>query len=65
MADNTVRAARRSCSYDRARVATYRPDTDIVRENIESEWGKGCRWAGIALALTFGPMLAVGIVLGW
>ena len=65
MADNTVRAARGSGNYRRARVATYRPDTDIVRENVESEWEKGCRWAGFAIALTFGPMLALGIYWGW
>jgi hypothetical protein len=40
-------------------------DTNIVQENVQSEWEKGCRWAGIALALTWGPMMAVGAWLGW
>ncbi len=59
------RAARSSGNYHRANVSTYRPDTDIVRQNVESEWQKGTRWAGIAFALTFGPMLALGIYWGW
>ena len=29
------------------------------------EFQKGCTWAAIALGLSFGPMLAIGMMLGW
>ncbi len=58
------KATRRRGNCRRARV-TYRDDTNIVAENIESEWEKGCRWAGIAFALTWGPMMAMGVWFGW
>lgn len=58
-------AARRSCSYGRAKVSTVIPDTEIIREKAQSEWDRGCRWAGFALALTFGPMMALGVMMGW
>jgi len=49
----------------RGAYASVKPDVTIVREKVQDEWDKGCRWAGIALALTFGPMLALGVWWGW
>ena len=40
-------------------------DLSIIAENADAEWRRGCAWAGIALALTFGPFLALGIWWGW
>ena len=40
-------------------------DVDIVQQNIQREWERGVDWACIALTLTFGPMLALGIWMGW
>ena len=54
------RATRRSSSYD----APYVPNTrnyPTISDNFE----RGSRWAGILLALSFGMMLAIGIILGW
>jgi hypothetical protein len=42
-----------------------RDDTNIVQENIQREWERGIDWACVALTLTFGPMLALGIWMGW
>ena len=32
---------------------------------IVGEWEKGCKWAAFAIAATFGPMVALGIIWGW
>lgn len=40
-------------------------NTDIVTENLNRDWENGCKWAGIAFAITFGPMIGLGIYWGW
>ena len=59
------RVTRRSCELRRAEVSTCRSDTDIVADNLQREWERGCIWLGVAVVLTFGPMLALGIYWGW
>ena len=49
----------------RGAYGVMRDDVTIVRQNIQEEWDKGCKWAGIAFALTFGPMMALGVYWGW
>lgn len=48
-----------------ASCASMKPDVDIVRERAQSEWDRGCKWVSVALALTFGPMMALGVWFGW
>jgi hypothetical protein len=59
------RVTRPSVRHDRAEASCYRADVDIVQQRIQREWEKGCRWACIAVAATFGPMIAWGIWWGW
>jgi len=58
-------AARRRCNYNRALPSPVRDDTNIVADRIDEEWQRGIDWACVALILTFDPMLALGIWLGW
>lgn len=57
------RATRRSCSYDRAKMSAQ--DAEIVAQIKADDFMRGSYWAAIAIALTFGPMLALGIFWGW
>jgi len=58
--------ARRTYHSHRAPTSSLvRDDTNIVADRIDEEWQRGIDWACVALILTFGPMLALGIWLGW
>lgn len=59
----SVRAGRARCL--RSEGESIVPDSARVAGRVQAEWERGCRWAGIALALTFGPMAALGILMGW
>lgn len=37
----------------------------IVADKAQQEWEKGCKWAAFAMAAVWGPLIAVGIMLGW
>ena len=65
MADRAVRrSARHRCNGYRAIVE--RPnDMESIAENAQDDWNRACMWASVALGLTFGPMLALGISWGW
>ena len=42
------------------------PAQSTLRDAKSSrEWERGCLVAGIMLALAFGPMMAIGILMGW
>lgn len=57
--------ARPSVRAGRAARPRVKPDTQIAADRLQGEWERGTLWAGIAMALTFGPMLAWGIYWGW
>lgn len=38
---------------------------ESIAENAQDDWNRACMWASVALGLTFGPMLALGISWGW
>ena len=58
--------ARHSGNYNRAfKSPLVKTDVTIVSDRIQEEWEKGCMWAAIALVLTFGPMISLGIYWGW
>lgn len=58
------RAARPSVQAGRASV--YRQvNTDIVAENLRTDWERGCLWAGIGMVAVWGPLLVLGACLGW
>ena len=60
------RSARNGWSRYRACVSVREiRDTESLAQMRDREWRDGCRWAGFALAATFGPMLALGILWGW
>ena len=62
---NEGNAARRSCSYGRARASNYRPDVHIVQQRADEEWRRGCRWAALALLIMFAVCSWGAVVLGW
>ena len=65
MADFTViRGSAERCNRP-APDASFTPDTDIVQQNVQSDYERGCKWACVGVALTFGPMLFWGILMGW
>ena len=49
----------------RADSCLVKPAEESVTRRLDEQWREGCRWAGIAVALTFGPMLAWGIFWGY
>ena len=44
--------------------ALAKPDP-IVADKAQEEWERGCKWAAVAFALTFGPLISLGIYWGW
>ena len=60
----------RSCCYGGVQMSTvirrdYKSIAQTERERHVRDWTMGTTWAAIALGLTFGPMLALGILMGW
>ena len=53
------KAARRSCSYERAKTSTVRGDVNIVNEKLRRDYEKATLWAGIAFVIVIGPMLVM------
>lgn len=53
--------ARCSGNHDRANV-TMVDDTNIVANEIDAEWERGTRWACFAMALVWGPIIALRIM---
>lgn len=72
MVDRAVnRTTPRRCNCNGVQVSTvrtsdYRSIAKTERERKERDgFMLGTRWAAIALGFTFGPMFAIGIMLGW
>lgn len=43
-------------------VMPMKDDVDIVQQRVQDEFDKGTRWAGIAMVLVWGPLLAMHIM---
>lgn len=65
--DRKREQARRSLAARRARKKSlaWLTSVDKYSTEREREWARGTFWAGVGVALTFGPMLALGFVWGW
>ena len=59
-------AARRRGNFARAlHAAEWLTTTEKYSTEREREYARGTFWAGVGVLLTFGPMLALGMLWGW